>query len=265
MPIPNFLIPGVQKSGTSYLCSILSKHSSIYLSNPKEPLFFQRTDLTSERFKKYSKNYFSNVKNELWIGEGSTVYFQWPNALKNIRKYLGSKIKIIICLRHPTDHAISFYFHNYRKGRFNGNERIGEIDADIRLSPVLTSMYSTHIERWLEIYKNDIIFLLFDDLLESAEKFVRQATDFLNVRPIVKHDPKAVNKGFKLVYRNGKLTLEGTINENVNKATPAFSNTELEDLHANFLDDINKTEKLIGRSLPNWKKMPDFQAKQKKW
>lgn len=259
---PNFLIVGVQKAGTTYLCGRLAKHKDVFFSDPKELLFFQKAGISKEDYEKYLQEYFSEVKNERCIGEGSTVYLQWSNALENIQKYLGNDLKIIVCLRQPTDRALSFYLHNYKKGRFDGSENILNVGGDIRLSPVLSSMYAPHIERWLKVYGDKISFQLFDDLLESPTDFVRQATDFLGIEPMENVSEKAVNIGFSLIWKNDVLTLDV---EETDKKVPTFTMQELEKLHELFQEDIEKTEKLIGRSLAHWKLMPEFTAKQKNW
>lgn len=260
---PNFLVIGAQKAGTTYLCAALARHSDVFHSEPKEPLFFQKAHVNAESFGNYLQTYFSGARDELRIGEGSTVYFQWPNALKNIRACLGDEIKVIISLRHPTDRAVSFYLHNLKKGRLTGTERICDTGTDVRSSPMLSSMYASHLERWLEAFGEQVKILRFDDLLAEPIRFVEQATSFLGLSVPKAINEAAVNKGFGLAWRDDRLTLDTT--GPPNQRTPSFSMSELEDLHALFIDDIEKTEALLGVSLVAWKQMPDFTAKQSGW
>jgi len=156
---PNFLVAGAQKSGTSYLCSILARHPAVFHTTPKEPMFFQQENVTEASFASYLSSFYRDAANQPRVGEGSTIYFQWPHALQNIRRWLGPRIEIIVSLRQPTDRAVSFYLHNLRKGRIRGDERIADVGSDVRLSPVLTSLYAPHIERWLEAYGPRMQFL----------------------------------------------------------------------------------------------------------
>jgi hypothetical protein len=259
---PNFLVVGAQKCGTSYLCAVLAKHPSVFHTDPKEPLFFQRGDVNPENFDQYLAKFFSAAGDRPLLGEGSTVYFQWPNALENIQAYLGDELKLFICLRQPTDRAVSFYLHNLRKGRIDGSERICDIGHDVRMSPVLSSIYAPHLERWINAYGDRVKVLLFDELLESPTAFIRQSTDFLGIEPMGQVRTKAVNKGFGLVWRNDRLTLEVA---DPAVTPPSFAMSELEDLHALFQDDIHATEALLGITLDDWKKMPAFTAKQTGW
>jgi hypothetical protein len=258
---PNFLVIGAQKSGTTYLCAALARHPEVFHSTPKELLFFQRRDVTPESFDAYLREHFAAAGEQRWVGEGSAVYLQWPGALRNVRRCLGDELAIFVCLRQPTDRAVSFYLHNLRKGRLKGDERIADIDDDIRISPLKTSFYADHIGRWLDAYGDRIRFLLFDDLVSAPERFVRDATDHLGIEPLgaqIKDD--AVNRGFELEWNAGALTVAGEMPAGT--VRPRFTLAELEDVHARFQDDIARTSALIGRSLAHWRQMPEFTAKQ---
>lgn len=260
---PNFLVAGAQKCGTSYLCAVLARHGSVFHTDPKEPLFFQRPDVTAETFENYLANFYSGARDQSRVGEGSTVYFQWPRALENIKSHLGDDLKIIISLRQPTDRAVSFYLHNLRKGRIKGSERICDIGDDLRMSPVLSSLYASHLERWFDAYGDKVKVLRFDDLLASPTAFVQQATMFLGIEPMGEINRKAVNKGYGLVWREDCLTLDAP--DQAGQGIPCFTKSELEDLHSLFLDDIDRTQALLGVPLGEWKSMPEFTAKQAGW
>ena len=260
---PNFLVAGAQKSGTSYLCSILARHPAVFHTTPKEPMFFQQENVTEASFASYLSSFYRDAANQPRVGEGSTIYFQWPHALQNIRRWLGPRIEIIVSLRQPTDRAVSFYLHNLRKGRIRGDERIADVGSDVRLSPVLTSLYAPHIERWLEAYGPRMQFLLFDDLLESPTAFIAQATQFLGIESLGPIADKAVNRGYPLAWEGDVLTLHGATKGLAR--IPKFTRSELEDLHARFLADIDRSERLIGRSLARWKTLPEFTAREARW
>lgn len=260
---PNFLVVGAQKCGTSYLCAALARHPDVFHSVPKEPLFFQRGDVSATSFDTYLEQHFRDCGTASLVGEGSTVYFQWPNALENIRRHLGDSVRIIVSLRHPTDRAVSFYLHNVRKGRLAGTEPIRGTGRDVRDSPVLSSMYANHLERWLDAYGSQVEVLLFDDLARSPMDFVGRAADFLGITRPARLNHAPVNRGFDLVWEDGRL-MWGNGASSTGHST-SFSQSELEDMHALFLPDIERAESLLGRSLASWKLMPEFTAKQKNW
>lgn len=129
--LPNFLIVGVAKSGTTSLYQYLKQHPEVYMCPVKEPKFITaqflefplqgKGDERIERniIKNFSdyKNLFKKVGNEKAVGEASVdnLYY-YDKAIKYIKEYLGD-IKIIIILRNPIERAFSQYlmFRNHRE------------------------------------------------------------------------------------------------------------------------------------------------------
>jgi hypothetical protein len=121
MKLPNFLVVGAHKSGTTSLYNYLKQHKEIYLSDRKEGLFFSDIKpfegIGSEQYNKTLlkdfneyKKLFENVNNEKAIGDVSPDYlYFYENSIKNIKKYLGDNVKIIIILRNPIERAYSNY------------------------------------------------------------------------------------------------------------------------------------------------------------
>ena len=121
--IPNFLIVGAARSGTTSLYCYLKEHPEIYMSPLKEPKFFTAQSLklpqngpgdeadaerTVREFKDYKK-LFSKVHHEKAIGEASidNLYYH-AEAIPHIKKYLGDP-KIIMFLRNPAERTYSQY------------------------------------------------------------------------------------------------------------------------------------------------------------
>jgi hypothetical protein len=223
-------------------------------------MFFFNAGLDRSDFQNYLVKHFSNAINEKWLGEGSTVYFQWPGAMENIVRFLGAELKIIICLRHPVEKAVSFYIHNWRRGRFRGSEPILKVGYPPEtMSPVNTSLYSSHISRWQEAFGNErIAFLLFDTLLEDTACFVKGATDFLGVAPLKSVIPGKVNPGPRLKLEGDHLVVQG--NPKSGQVVPKIKISDIKKMQKLFLNDIRATEELIGQDLAKWREMP-FQPK----
>ena len=129
--LPNFLIVGAQKSGTTSLHIYLKEHPEVFMPEKlKEPKFF-----VSPIFKKITSNQplytkvmnhsifkwkdylklFEKIQKEKAIGESTTAYlYYYKVAIELIKEYLGD-IKIIISLRNPIDRAFSAYLHLRRE------------------------------------------------------------------------------------------------------------------------------------------------------
>lgn len=126
--IPDFLIVGAAKSGTTSLFEYLSHHPSIYIPSIKECRFFSGMP---RNFKGGVAAKFANEGPRAWgdyqklfhgfedhvCGDISNDYlFYYEKSIANIRKYLGPQISIVIVLRNPVERAYSHYLHAVRLG-----------------------------------------------------------------------------------------------------------------------------------------------------
>ena len=130
MAMPNFLIIGAAKSGTTALYHSLKQHPQIYMSPVKEPRFFAFEGETprfcgpgDDRFvRKFVTNFedylrlFEAVTDQIAIGEASTVYLTMSEtSSRRIRHHLPHA-KLIAVLRHPADRAYSQYQVRFSSG-----------------------------------------------------------------------------------------------------------------------------------------------------
>jgi len=107
--LPNFIIPGVPKSGTTSLYFYLEEHPEIVLSSEKEPYFFCGP-IDNQKIADYKK-LFVGKSGAKAIGESSVVYIYSKKAALRIKKMLGNNVKFIFVLRNPVDRTISAYLH----------------------------------------------------------------------------------------------------------------------------------------------------------
>ena len=128
--LPNFIVIGAPKSGTTSLFYYLGQHPDIYLPVRKELHFFSYEELSKRNhgpgdaeivgnlcatYEQYVAHY-RDVKTERAIGEVSPSYLYYSASAERIYSMLGS-IKIIAILRNPIDKAYSQYMHLKRDGR----------------------------------------------------------------------------------------------------------------------------------------------------
>lgn len=203
MTMPNFLIIGAPKAGTTSLYNYLKKHPQIYLPKYKEPHFFSfegesggfdgpgeqnLLDRLTTDLQTY-QSLFDRVKDEIAIGEASTSYLYIPKAPERIKYYIP-EVKLIAILRHPVERAYSHYLH-HRKG---GNEVLLDFAKAIReetrkrkkWSPFwhykTIGFYYTHLKRYLDIFsRNQISIYLYEDLTKDPVKLIQDITNFLGV------------------------------------------------------------------------------------
>lgn len=257
---PNFFILGAQKAGTTYLAKVLSQHPDIFFSSPKELLFFQKADLTDTDYTAYLDQHFSGAGKQRWAGEGSTVYLQWPNALQNIKRFVPGTPHFIVCIRQPTDRAVSFFIHNWRRGRYAPGTSLLEASVmRLGLSPWESGRYAPSITRWLTAYPREhFCFIDFDVIKRDTNDFAKIATDFLDIAPPARTPDQVVNAGLPLIWEKGVLTTAPKAGDD--KVRPIFRPEELEELNERFQADIAETEALTGLDLSAWRNFPTFAA-----
>jgi len=126
--MPNFLIIGAPKSGTTSLYQYLRQHPEVYMSPVKAPNFFSfygkdaqfrgvRAAFARQTFVLKMEEYqklFAGVTSEKAIGEVSPGYMT-RSAAENIKRLLPG-IKLIAILRHPADRAYSSFMMRVRDG-----------------------------------------------------------------------------------------------------------------------------------------------------
>jgi len=125
--LPDFIIMGTQKGGTTSLEHYLVKHPDVLSAFRKEIHYFD--DGRSEDEKNFSKGIqwyramfpLTYMKGEgKLVGDASPLYMFHPLAPSRIAETLP-QVKLIILLRNPAERAISHYGHSLR----NGNETLG--------------------------------------------------------------------------------------------------------------------------------------------
>lgn len=137
MTLPNFLIIGAAKAGTTSLYYYLKQHPDVFMSALKEPHFFSyegetlnfrapgnRSALINESAVTQLDEYqalFADATGKTAIGEASPSYLHTPKAAERIRFYIPNA-KLIVILRNPVERAYSAFLHQYRASVQQGVE-----------------------------------------------------------------------------------------------------------------------------------------------
>ena len=194
--LPNFLIVGAAKSGTSSLHNYLKQHPDIFMPEHKEPYFLIK-DLVENRVRngiwtwEQYKSLFSDVKNESLIGESTVLYlYFYKEAIKNIKQYLGNDMKIIIMLRNPSERAYSAFNHVSRGFKQSGSfeEALANedfiIERDNNLTPMVMykqmGMYYKMVKAYIDAFK-DVHVIFYDDFRDNIACEMKKTYNFLGV------------------------------------------------------------------------------------
>ena len=111
--LPNLIIAGASKSGTTSLYNYLRLHPDVLMSSWKSPAYFSDIPGSVESWSDYTE-LFSHHNGEAIIGEASPSYLYYPNAANEIWRRLGPEVRLIFILRNPIDMTYSLWKHNVR-------------------------------------------------------------------------------------------------------------------------------------------------------
>ena len=200
--MPNFLVIGAAKAGTSSLYHYLKQHPQIYMSPEKEPRFFalegekldfggpaqgiNQGSITS--LEAYCQ-LFQGVINETAIGEASTLYLSSPKAPQRIKHYLPNA-KLIAVLRDPAERAFSSYMHLVRDGyetlSFAEGLKAEANRIQENWQPLWyyqqRGFYYEQLKRYFDIFQMEQIKIyLYEDLAADSKAVVQDITRFLEV------------------------------------------------------------------------------------
>jgi hypothetical protein len=114
--LPDFVIIGTMKGGTTSMFQYLSQHPQIHPPFRKEIKFF---DIHYTKGLGWYRSHFPmwiKMKDGALTGEATPYYLFHPLAAERMARML-SKTKLIIMLRNPVDRTYSHYSHIKRVGR----------------------------------------------------------------------------------------------------------------------------------------------------
>jgi hypothetical protein len=206
MTLPNFLIIGAPKAGTTAIYDCLSQHPQVFTSEFKEPGFFAyeggRLSFAGPHHVRRSERYdvrdieryrqlFRNVGNRPRAGEASTIYMYAPHAAERIRHYVPNA-KLIAVLRDPVDRAYSAYRHLVRDGRetLSFEEGLaaepGRTAANWRPGYYYKQLgfYYAQLRRYFELFSREqIAVYTYDEFKAGPRALLKAMFAFLEVDP----------------------------------------------------------------------------------
>ncbi len=204
MTMPNFLVIGAPKAGTSALYSYLQQHPQIFMSAVKEPHFFsfeneeikakgpgdqERLAGTVTRLEEYQK-LFELVSDEIAIGEASTTYLSSAKAAERIKYHLP-QVKLIAILRNPVDAAYASFLHLRR----DGDESINDFALALQQEEERIAknwegiwhyknrgFYYQQVKRYFDIFNREQIRIYrYQDFKNNPVKILQDIFGFLEV------------------------------------------------------------------------------------
>lgn len=176
MRLPDFIVIGAPKAGTTSLCDYLSARHDIHIFEGKEARFF------TTRFEQGIEWYaslFSKAESGQLVGEGTPGYAIGPNTnivSERIKTHVPSA-KLIYMVRHPIERIKSHYVQRLA----NGHEDIGLSQAVMSQKLfVETSKYNDRLADYLHHFPAEQIHIIFfEDLMANTQKVLSECLTFL--------------------------------------------------------------------------------------
>jgi hypothetical protein len=201
--LPNFLILGAQKAGTTALFYALSKHPQVFTSPVKEPRFFADEakaladaagpgdgETTMMDSLQDYEALFADAGPELARGEASPAYLYDDEAPAKIAALIP-EAKLIAILRNPVERAYSNFLYLVREGREPLHDFGAALDAEAERRAAGWStnwfykdkgFYGVQLERYLRHFPREQLHcILYEDYNEHPEAEVREVYRYLGV------------------------------------------------------------------------------------
>lgn len=283
MVLPNFLVVGAIKGGTTSIYNYFKQHPQIYVSPLKEPRYFCYDVNDPSHVSRSSKVFpirtfeeylglFKGVTSERAVGEMSPQYLRSPIAAERIHSILPNA-RLIISLRNPVGRTYSAYLMACRAGK--DMPKVADYFRDSHnLAP---SLYYEHVKRFYDIFPSTSIkVILQEDLRRNTLSVVQSLFAFLDVDDSFCPNVDAVynaggvpkNKAlcriFQVSNKRLKMTLKPRLpswllnarlrlkNFNFEQAPPLSGEIRRRS-HNFFSDDISRLETLINLDLSAWR------------
>jgi len=182
-PLPDFLVLGAQKAGTTALYAYLRRHPQVAGPSWKEVSFFDRHWTRGVRW--YRGNFPLLRPGGAVVGEASPSYLFHPLAPERVRAVVP-EARLVVLLRNPIDRALSHYHHEVALGReplsfedalaAEEGRLAGEVER-LLAEPgyfsgawwdhtyVARGLYAEQLERWLAVFDSEQLLVLTTDEL----------------------------------------------------------------------------------------------------
>jgi len=190
MPLPNLLIIGAQKAGTTALHAMLAQHESVSMSQPKELNFFC---WHWERGVDWYADHFENkpVRGDSCPQDAAG----WPDVPERIHATIPD-VRLVYLVRDPVERIVSAWLHAWTKG--TETRPFAELvrSAGFATSAyVARTRYATQVERYLEHFRvEQLLVLCQEDLIANPLDALARVSEHLNMSPMLGIEARRENQ-----------------------------------------------------------------------
>lgn len=290
--LPDFIIIGANKAGTSSVAHYLNQNPTIKISDEKEPMFFSSTPemisakredanlensyfaITLDEYSKMFENCTDEVK---FFGEASTAYLANPYRSAALIKKLVPNVKIIVILREPVSRAISAYKmccgFGIEDRSFNDIVKTSENQKTILKTGqgvkeyFQNGLYSQLLDPYISYFdQSQLLFLNYTELEKKPKSFMEKISGFIGAEYFHVNYNKKVNTESEYIKNNSpKIFLKKVLNvigadylpENLGKKLMKISKIENNEIEIDD-NDIDKLKLLYEDDIIKLQTIVDF-------
>ena len=180
--LPNLIVIGGLKCGTTSLHHYLNLHPEIAMSRPKELNFFV-ADLNWELGVDWYRSHFA--ADAPVRGETSPHYTNRPRfegVAARMRETLEPDARVVYMVRNPVDRLLSHYLHNVGSGY--ETRSLDDAVADPASAYIQRGLYAFQLEPYLEAFGADRVLVVSrEELGARRDATVRRVFEFAGVDP----------------------------------------------------------------------------------
>lgn len=193
--LPDFIIIGGMRCGSTTLWEMLDRHPGIGFPNEKELHFFDDRDGRWSKGIEWYANQFKGIPPGLICGEATPDYLFHEGACERIAATVPGA-RLLVILRDPKERVWSHYWHNVRRGRepltfemaLKAEEsRLANPDPAIRshFSYVERGHFVRRLRQYATLFGRDAIQVIFlEELKNDPETIMRQVCNHLGVQAV---------------------------------------------------------------------------------
>jgi hypothetical protein len=282
---PNFFVAGAPRSGTTSLHVWLPSVNGVFMARIKEPNYFSRALIGDghpmvkpiRRERDYLK-LFREAEDAKIVGEATPFYLADPEAPGLIR-LKSPDARVLVTLRDPVERLYSHYLMMRNNlpamGDFMEEIERGLLlrgNRDIAYLDPALGLYSRQIERYRrELGPDRFKVILLEEWSRDTSRTLREICEFLDLKPILVGGPGPAQRRYsqargpvvRFLFGNRELSratetlVPFRLRKYIRKAVlvkerpkPQMDFRAREFLVAYYADDVRRTERLLGRSLP---------------
>ncbi len=179
--LPNFLLIGAMKGGTTSLYHYLRAHPQIFMPTYKAPEFFIAESNWHRGIDWYRKQFVSMGADAIAIGEASNGYAKYPRfggVPQRIAEHIP-EVRLIYVIRDPIERIRS----HYQTRATEGTEE-APFEEAVFENPnyVDYSRYALQIEQYLKYFRREqLLIITTEDLRNSRRDTIRKVYEHLGV------------------------------------------------------------------------------------